>query len=145
MKKVNDKNVINKTNKLKQKEKQLDQLLNEIIVLKNNEHLKTIEKMKDRKEELQKKVKLQQFCINNMLKAEKRYKPLSFELLREMSHERKIYVVYNRLTSQFFVLENVEITYGGSFMILGANGEVFNYDENTFYCLDQKLPNYFFI
>lgn len=101
--------------------------------------------MKDRKEELQEKVKFQQFCINNMLKAEKRYKPLSFELLRKMSHERKIYVVYNRLTSQFFVLKNVEITYGGSFMILGTNGEVFNYDENSFYCIDSKLPNYFFV
>lgn len=39
MEKINDKNVTNETNKLKQKEKQLDQLLDEIIILKNNEHL----------------------------------------------------------------------------------------------------------
>ena len=138
-------NELNLLKKLKQKEKQLDHLLDEIISLKNDEHLQTIEKMKNRKEELQTKIKLQKCCINDLLKAGKRYKPLSFEQLHNMSHERDIYVVYNRLTSQFFVLKNTEITYSGSFMVFGINGEAFNYDENTFYCIDKKLPNYLFL
>jgi uncharacterized protein YerC len=138
-------NELNVLKKLKQKEKQLDHLLDEIITLKNDEHLHTIEKIKNRKEELQTKIKLQQCCINDLLKAGKRYNPLSFEQLRKMSHDKDIHVVYNRLTSQFFVLKNTEITYSGSFMVFGINGEVFNYDENTFYCIEQKLPNYLFL
>ena len=39
-------NELNVLKKLKQKEKQLDHLLDEIIALKNDEHLHTIEKIK---------------------------------------------------------------------------------------------------
>lgn len=138
-------NELNVLKKLKQKEKQLDHLLDEIITLKNDEHLHTIEKIKNRKEELQTKIKLQQYCINDLLKAGKRYNPLSFEQLRKMSYDKDNHVVYNRLTRKFFVLKNTEITYSGSFMVFGINGEAFNYDENTFYCIEQKLPNYLFL
>ena len=137
-------------NQLNQKKTELNDLINEITLLKNNNTSDEINALLNEIAIL--KIKLSklykyEIALNEM---KKYYKPLSWARLRAMSNriiqdtDINKNIIYNKEIGKMFILKRVN-DFKNNKEIISINNDVFEYEDNKFYQLDQNIPDEIFI
>ena len=141
---------IERKNQLIQKKTELNDLINEITLLKNSNTSDEINTLLNEIAIL--KIKLSklykyEITLNEM---EKHYKPLSWARLRAMSNriiqdnDINKNIIYNKETGKMFILKRVN-DFKNNKEVISINNDVFKYEDNIFYQLDHNIPDKLFI
>lgn len=137
-------------NQLNQKKTELNDLINEIALLKNSNTSDEINTLLNEIAIL--KIKLSklykyEITLNEM---EKHYNPLSWARLRAMSNriiqdtDINKNIIYNKEIGKMFILKRVN-DFKNNKEVISINNDVYKYEDNKFYQLDQNIPDELFI
>ena len=141
---------IERKNQLNQKKTELNDLINEIALLKNSNTSDEINTLLNEIAIL--KIKLSklykyEITLNEM---EKHYNPLSWARLRTMSNriiqdtDINKNIIYNKEIGKMFILKRVN-DFKNNKEVISINDDVYEYEDNKFYQLDQNIPDELFI
>lgn len=137
-------------NQLNKKKTELNDLIEEITLLKNKDTSQSIDILLKEIVILKRKLGLLYKYEMTLNRMKKQYKPLSLAKLRfmanEINQENNINknIIYNKETGEMFVLKAVN-TFGNKKEVISINGDVFKYEDNKFYQLDKNIPDELFI
>lgn len=135
---------------LNKKKTELNDLIEEITLLKNKDTSQSMDTLLKEIVVLKRKLGLLYKYEMTLNRMEKQYKPLSLAKLRfmanEINQENNINknIIYNRETGEMFVLKSVNIS-NNTKEVISINGDVFKYEDSKFYQLDENIPDELFI